>query len=53
MKTLKSDVINKIAFEVEHIESMLTICKKEDSYIPGTLKATQNFIKELKKLLNI
>jgi hypothetical protein len=46
-------IINWISFNAEHVDGMIKICKKDESFIPGALKASHQFIKDLKKMLNL
>ena len=43
-------LLNWVAFELEQIEARLILCKREDSYIPGTLSRTKQFIKSFNKI---
>jgi len=43
-------VLNWIEKEIEHLDALLILCKREDSYIPGFMSKANIFFKNFKSI---
>ena len=57
MRTLRNDnlksIINWLEFNVEELRARLIMCRTDDSYIKGALKASKDLSDNLDKILKL